>query len=525
MKPSSRLGLIALVVLVLAAAGYGAWRYFGGTSDTPQFKLAKLESGPLTATVSSTGTLNPVVSVSVGSQVSGQIKELFADFNSPVKAGQLIARIDPETFQLRVHQAEADLESTRASVAVQKAEVARVTATLMDAQRDYERKKMLVEKNFISAADRDKSLAVYEVAKAALDVALAQANNSSAVVKQRESQLAQTRVDLERTAIRSPVDGVVVKRSVDTGQTVAASLQAPELFIIAKNLTDMQVETSIDEADVGRITVGQKATFTVDAFPGRSFTGQVTQIRKAATVVSNVVTYTVIVSAANPDLTLLPGMTANVRVVTAQKEKVLKVPNAALRFRPQGAAEEKKPAAGTPAPTSGGGSASAGGGGGGGAGGGAGGGLGQLRERLVGELKLDADQQGKLDAIFSGMREKFMAARDLPEAEKSKAQERNRAEIREKVSGILTPDQKKRYDEMAAEAQAARSGGSGGSGRIWVTDEDGKPKAISVRLGLTDGSMTEIVSGEIKEGSEVIVGLQSTSTAKPAAGAPGPRLF
>ncbi len=323
MKTTSRLGLAAVALVIVVASGYAAWRYLDGGSDAPKFKLAKLESGPLTAIVSSTGTLNPVVSVSVGSQVSGQIKELYADFNSPVKAGQLIARIDPETFQLRVRQAEADLESTRASVAVQKAEVARVTATLMDARRDLERKKMLVEKNFISAADRDKAEATADVAKAALDVALAQANNSSAVVKQRESQLAQARVDLERTAIRSPVDGVVVKRSVDTGQTVAASLQAPELFIIARNLTDMQVETSIDEADVGRIVVGQKASFTVDAFPGRSFSGQVTQIRKAATVVSNVVTYTVIVSAANPDLTLLPGMTANVRVVTAQKDKVL----------------------------------------------------------------------------------------------------------------------------------------------------------------------------------------------------------
>ncbi len=513
MKTSSRLGLALLALFVLAAAGYGAWRYFNGGGDTPKYKLAKLESGPLTAIVSSTGTLNPVVSVSVGSQVSGQIKELYADFNSPVKAGQLIARIDPETFQLRVHQAEADLESTRASVAVQKAEVARVTATLMDAQRDLERKKMLVEKNFISPADRDKAQATYDVAKAALDVALAQANNSSAVVKQRESQLAQARVDLERTAIRSPVDGVVVKRSVDTGQTVAASLQAPELFIIARNLTDMQVETSIDEADVGRIVVGQKASFTVDAFPGRSFSGQVTQIRKAATVVSNVVTYTVIVSAANPELTLLPGMTANVRVVTAQKDKALKVPNAALRFRPPGAAEEKKPAAvaaAAPGPASG------------GSGGAGGGGLGQLRERLVAELKLDADQQAKLEAIFGGMREKFMAARDLPEAEKAKAQERNRAEIREKVSAILTPEQKKRYDEMAAEAQAARSGG--GSGRIWVIGEDGKPKAVTVRLGLTDGSATEIVTGDLKDGDEVIVGLQST-TAKPAAGAPGPRMF
>jgi HlyD family secretion protein len=288
------------------------------------------------------------------------------------------------------------------------------------------------------------------------------------------------------------------------------------LFVIARNLTDMQVETSIDEADVGRIRVGQKASFTVDAFAGRSFSGEVRQVRKAATVISNVVTYTVVVSAANPDLTLLPGMTANVRIVTAQKESALKVPNAALRFRPLGAADEKKPAAATPAPTSG---AGAGGGPGGG-----GGGLGQLRERLTSELKLDADQQAKVEAIFAGMREKFMAARDLPEAEKPKAQERNRAEIREKISALLTPEQKKRYEEMAGESQAARAGGGGGNGRIWIVGEDGSPKAVNVRLGLTDGSMTEIVTDEIKEGGEVIVGQQTANTAKPA-GMPGPRLF
>ena len=510
MKSSSRLAIGLLALAVLAGGGFGTWRLFGGGSDTPRFKFAKLEMGPLTAVVSATGTLNPVVSVQVGSQVSGQVKELFADFNSAVKAGQLIARIDPETFQLKVRQSESDLESARAAVAVQMAEVARATATLMDAQRDLERKKMLVERNFISSADRDKAQATHDAAKAALDVAKAQVNNSSAIVRQRESQLAQARVDLERTAIRSPVDGVVVKRSVDMGQTVAASLQAPELFIIARNLTDMQVETSIDEADVGRIAVGQRASFTVDAFPGRSFAGEVTQIRKAATVVSNVVTYTVIISAANPELSLLPGMTANARIITAQKDKALKVPNAALRFRPAGAAEERKaaataatPAAGSQAPA---------------------GGLAGLRERLVAELKLDAGQQAKVDAIFDGMREKFRATRDLPEAERTKAQERNRAEIREKVSALLTPEQKKRYDEMAAQNQAARGSG-GGSGRVWVL-EDGTPKAIDVRLGLTDGTTTEIVSGDVREGSEVIVGLQAApGAAKAPASAPGPRMF
>jgi HlyD family secretion protein len=506
-------------VLVLGIGGYAAWRNYGAIGDAPKYKLAKAESGPLTAAVSATGTLNPVVSVQVGSQVSGQIKEILVDFNSPVKENQLIARIDPETFQYRLRQNEADVEAARAALGVQQAEVLRARANLAEFERDFERKKLLVEKNFISAAEREKAQSVFDAGRASLQVAQSQAKNSEAQVRQREAQLAQARIDLERTAIKAPVDGIVVKRSIEPGQTVAASLQSPELFVIAKNLNDMQVETSIDEADVGRIRVGQKSSFTVDAFPGRSFEGEVKQVRKAATVVSNVVTYTVVISAANPELTLLPGMTANVRIITAQKDKALKLSNAALRFRPPGAGDEKKaatPASSTPTPAP----AATGSGGGPGAGGG----FAQQRDRLVAELKLEADQQTKVDAIFEGMRDKFRAARDLPDAEKSKAQERNRAEIREKVAAILTPEQKQRYQEMASEAQAARAGGGGGSGRVWIIGEDGSPKAISVRLGLTDGSMTELVSGDIKEGTEVIVGQQTANTPKPT-GAPGPRLF
>ncbi len=514
MKTSSRLGLASLA-LVLLGGGYAAWRANGNGGDAPKYKLAKAESGPLVAVVSATGTLNPVVSVQVGSQVSGQIKEILVDFNSPVKENQLIARIDPETFQYRVRQAEADLEAARAAVGVQQAEVLRAKANLAEYQRDYERKKLLVEKNFISSAERDKAHSVYEAGRAGLQVAESQAKNGEAQVRQREAQLSQARIDLERTAIKAPVDGVVVKRSIEPGQTVAASLQAPELFVIARNLTDMQVETSIDEADVGRIQTGQKATFTVDAFAGRAFSGEVKQVRKAATVVSNVVTYTVVVSASNPDLKLLPGMTANVRIVTAQKEKALKVPNAALRFRPAGTADKKEPAAAVPpAPTPG--------SGGGQAVGGAG--LMAARDRLVAELKLDADQQAKVNAIFDGMRDRFRAARELPEAERTKAFERNRAEIRAQVSLLLRPEQKARYEEIAAEGQAMQSGG-GGSGRVWIPGEDGAPKSVSVRLGLTDGSMTEILSGEIREGGDVIVGMQSAAPAAKSGGMPGPRLF
>lgn len=493
------------ILILLAAAGTAAYYFFGSSSSRPVYKFAKIERGALTAVVSASGTLNPVVSVQVGSQVSGQIKEILVDFNTPVKAGQLIARIDPETFEQKVRQAEADLDAARSAVNVQRAQQLQAQVSQTEAQRDFDRKTLLVEKKFISPAERDKAQSALETAKAQAQVADAQAKNSEAQVRQRAAQVAQARVDLDRTAIRSPVDGLVVKRSVDTGQTVAASLQAPELFIIAKNLTDMQVETSIDEADVGRVRIGQKATFTVDAFPGRNFEGEVRQVRKAALVVSNVVTYTVIVSAGNPDLTLLPGMTANVRIVAAQKDNVLKVPNAALRFKPAGAAAEAKPAAAAPAS-------------------GSGGGGGQLKERPTRELALDADQQSKLDAILSAMRERFAAARELPEADRTKAMERNRADQREKIAAILSDEQKQKYVAMNAESLAARTGSGGGSGRVWVLGADGQPKAISVRLGITDGTATEIASGDLAEAIQVIVG--AGNTPKAAAATPtGPRMF
>lgn len=338
--------ILAVLAIVLAAGGYGAYRAFLAPEGAPGYKFAAVERGPLVASVSATGTLNPVVSVQVSSQISGQIQQIFVDFNSAVKAGQLIARIAPETYEHRLRQAEADLEAARATVAIQQAELYRAQVNLADAERDHERKQSLVNRNFISPAELDKAKTTLEAARAQRRVVEAQAKNSAAVVRQREAQVGQAKVDLGRTELRAPVDGIVIKRSVEPGQTVAASLQAPEMFVIAQNLTDMQVETAIDEADVGRLQVGQEASFTVDAFPGRRFKGEVRQVRKAAQVVSNVVSYTVVISAANPDLILLPGMTANVRIVTAKKDDVLKVANAALRFRPPAEEGQKSALAG-----------------------------------------------------------------------------------------------------------------------------------------------------------------------------------
>ncbi|MBL8377880.1 MAG: HlyD family secretion protein [Burkholderiales bacterium] len=534
-------GKVVRWVVVLAVLGAGSWygyQKWNTKDEAPKFRTAKIEKGPLIATVAATGILNPVVSVSVSSQVSGQVKETFVDFNAEVKKGQLIARIDPEQIAYRLRQSQADLDAARASigtqqanVAVQRAELARAEANLAEAKRDFDRKTALVQKNFISPSEAEKAEAVFkaqaaglEAVRAQLGVALANARNSEAVVKQREAQVAQAKIDLERTAIRSPVNGVVVKRTVEPGQTVAASLQAPELFVIAQNLADMQVDAAIDESDVGRLRVGQTASFTVDAFPGRTFTGAIRQVRKAAQTVSNVVTYTVVISAANPDLILLPGMTASVRVTTDRRDAALKVANSALRFRPPGVNEDGSAASGAAAGKDG--SPAPGGGAAPGAGG-PGGGRGQLaamRERLVVELKLDASQQASLDAIFAGMREKFMALRDMAEADRAKASERNRAEIREKITAILNETQRKRYAEIVAET----AGRAPARGRVWVAGADGKPQAVQVRLGLTDGTTTELIGSDLKEGQEVLVGVQ-LPPGKPAAAAPagaprGPRL-
>ena len=332
---------------VVAAVGAGAWWMQRDRDGGVSYRSAKIERGSLQSAVSASGTVTPVTQVQVSSQVSGQIKELFVDFNSEVTQGQLIARLDPETFEYRLRQSNADLEAARASVLTAQANVMQASAQVgkarvdvQEARRDLERKQELVAKNFISTVEAEKAQALVntlaeslKATEAQVAVASAQTQNAQAIVKQRDAQLAQARIDLERTQIRSPVNGIIIKRSVEVGQTVAASLQAPELFVIAANLNDMQVETAIDEADISRVRNAQKVNFTIDAFPGRSFEGSVKQVRKAAVSAQNVTTYTVVVAFANPGASLLPGMTANVRIITETRDSVLKVPNAALRVR------------------------------------------------------------------------------------------------------------------------------------------------------------------------------------------------
>ncbi len=515
--------LAAVIALLVAAAAAGGGYWYQSRTDGAEvrYRLAKVERGPMAAVVVASGTLNAVTTVQVGSQISGQVKEIYADFNTAVKKGQVIARIDPATYELRVNQTHADLDAAQSAVAVarsglaaQQAELGRVRITLADAERDVERKKLLVDKKFISPAELDKARVVLDTTReqlkavqAQIQVSEAQVKSALAAVKQRESLLKQAQVDLERTIIRAPVDGTVILRNVDAGQTVAASLQAPVLFTLAQDLRDMQVEAAIDEADVGRLRVGLPASFAVDAFPRRSFSGEIRQIRKSPQNVQNVVSYTVVISAQNPDMALLPGMTANVRIVVEDRASALRVPNAALRWRPAGAADSRAPAD-APPPQAAGGTA-----------------MREFRTRLVEELKPSESQKARLEDIFAESRQKFARVRDLPsDAERRRQAERIRAETNGRIAEILTSEQRPPWERLLAEAGAR---GRAAGGRVYVL-EAGEPQPVDVRLGLTDGSATELVAGNLAEGTEVIIGVteagRSGSQAAPG-GLPRGRFF
>jgi HlyD family secretion protein len=317
-------GLLIGTVLALIL-GTGAWLLLGRGRDNPDgsYKTARVERGPLVSTVSATGNLTPVVTVQVGTQVSGMIARIFVDYNSPVKKGQPIAEIDPTLFRAQLEQARGNYLAAQANV-----EKARVT--LADAKRTMRRNAELLGKKIISQGDFDTVETTHDAAVAALAAA-------QAAVVQMHGSLLQAQANLDYTSIRSPVDGIVVSRSVDVGQTVAASFQTPTLFNIAQDLTQMEILSSVDEADISKIREGQAVSFTVDAYPERRFEGRVAQVRNAPVTSSNVVTYVAVVSLDNGEMLLKPGMTANVTFEVGRREDALKVPKAALRFKPKSA--------------------------------------------------------------------------------------------------------------------------------------------------------------------------------------------
>lgn len=318
--------IISLISLIILATGI--WYFSGTRKPSITYRTAKIEKGAITSTVAATGTLSAVTTVQVGTQVSGTIQKLYVDFNSRVKKGQAIAEIDPSLFNASVEQAQGNALSSEANLL-------KARVTLADAERTLARNKKLLADGIISQGDYDVSETAQQSAKAAIKAA-------EGSVAQTKGSLLQARTNLRYSVIKSPVDGVVISRAVDVGQTVAASFQTPTLFTIARDLTKMQIETSVDEADISRVEAGQKATFTVDAYPELTFGGKVVQVRNAPVVTQNVVTYVVVVNVDNKELKIKPGMTANVSIEVGRKDNVLKLPPAALRFKPKANKDEPK---------------------------------------------------------------------------------------------------------------------------------------------------------------------------------------
>ena len=535
---------LIIFVLIAAVAAIGFWGkkiFFENKATKAQYRFAKVERRDIINSVSCSGELSAVVTVEVGSEISGQITELSVDYNSQVKEGDIIARLAPESYQALVRQAEAELALYKAKLLTQKATVVRcqadlqnvedllaasqaqtkkTRATMANAEQNFERKQALVKQGFISKNDYDVAkttfaevtaqleqsqaqgnAAVSKVAssKAGLIMAKAQIKEAEAQIQLKTAALDKRRFDLDNTIIRSPVNGVVIDRRVDEGQTVSASLQAPTLFTIAKDLTKMQVSASEDEADIGRIREDQAANFTVDAFGSLKFTGRVTQIRKAGKTIQNVVTYTVIISADNPDLSLMPGMTADVEIEILKKSQVLVVANAALRFT-QPDAEQNDSVNAQAATNSGAQSGLQSGRGG----------RRNPEERvkqLTEALNLSQDQQENLREMFQKIRIKIKAARqsdDFNPTRKGALRDKARKETHITILRILTPEQRPLYEQLVSGKRQNRLK----KGAIWNLDETGTPKRIQVILGISDGTYTEISGPKIEPGMQVITGIR-----------------
>jgi HlyD family secretion protein len=436
---------IVIIFVVLLVGGFIFYRWKGQNGLNQKFRTIKVERGEISTTVTATGTINPVITVLVGSQVSGTIKALSADFNSRVKEGQIIAQIDPALFEAQVDQARANVLNAQATLLNAQANLKSAQANLekaeisvVDTKRTLDRNKELMEKKAVAQAALDTAQTNYESAVAQKELTKAQLESAKSQVESAKAQGEQTRAalklaetNLRYTTIRSPVNGIVISRNVDVGQTVAASLQAPTLFTIAKDLTQMQVNANVSEADIGRVAVGQEASFTVDAYPERMFRGRISEIRNAPLTIQNVVTYDVVIQVGNKDLKLKPGMTANISILVAHKEGVLKITNAALRFRPEFAKRE------------------------------------ETAEKRKGDLSKGRQLSGNAGSSQG--------------------------------EGKLT-------------------------GRVWVLSPEGKPKPITIVLGITNGTFSEVISGDLKEGTEVIVEGTSNKKGESPSGSRGPSM-
>lgn len=473
----------AVFASVLGGAYYWS-SHRGGTALS--YKTAPLERGDLRVAISATGALKALSTVDIGSQVSGQIQEVLVDFNERVSRGQIIARLDPANYQARLTQTRAALASARASL--QEAQAAQ-----KNAEADFARKQELVGRQLVSRAELDLAIAAREQAVARVASARAQ-------IEQAEANVADAELDLDYTVIRSPVDGVVLSRTAEPGQTVAASFQSPVLFQIAEDLSQMPIELSVDESDVGQIRAGQPVRFTVDAFAGRDFRGEVKQVRLAAVNTQNVITYPVIIAVDNPDFSLLPGMTANANIEVSERRGVLRVPNAALRYKPADASAENPMARMF-----------------------GGGNLADELARIADGLELNPTQRAAFDADVAAARERAERMRQQIQQRMGQAGGGGggpmfvssgggpsqaqiaagmTARIREGYAGFLATldaGQRERFDAQLNALANARAV------TVYVL-RDGKPEPVQTRAGLSDSSHTEIVGGALAEGDAVITG-------------------
>lgn len=493
-------GLAALAVLI---AGFAGWQLLKPKAPKDPYRTEAVTQGDITKSVSASGSLQALVTVDVGSQISGQILQVFVDFNDQVRRGQVLATLDPETYVSRLRQGEAEIVARQASVAQARAQAA-------EAQAAYNRTKTLFDQGIMARA-------ALETAEASWKSARANVQAASAGVAQSRAALASTQTDLGRTKIVSPIDGVVISRTIEPGNTVAASLSAPVLFQIAQDLSKLEVRITVDEADIGQVQEGQAVRFTVDAFPDDTYSGVVTQVRKQPETSANVVAYIVIAQADNPGGKLMPGMTANADIVLERRTGVLKVPAAALRWSPPDATPQAQRSGGAmgAGPQAGGRRQGGSQGGGGGQGGG------MRGERVLEQLDLDAGQKTKADAIFAEAMSKARAQASGDQRAQRQAIRAATQEALTKIEPILKPAQKEKLVALRARMASAGGGrGQGGftSGVVYVL-RDGKPVAVPVQVGASDGSFTQVV-GDLKSGDQVITGGGPKPKAKAAQGGP-----
>ena len=546
--------LIGLLIVGAIGAGAGAYYIRRGGPEI-QVNTAPITRGDIIDSVGATGTLQAVTTVQVGSQVSGNIQWLGADFNSIVKKGQVIARLDPSLFDAQLQQARANLGQARANLTKAQSDLERTKVQLVDAEQKYSRAKELATKSLLPQSDLDAAKIAVDSARAMLASQQATVAQTQAAVSQSQASVNQNQVNLDHTVIGAPIDGIVIQRSVDVGQTVAASMQAPTLFVIAADLTKMQVNANIDEADVGRIRPGQHVTFRVDAYPTETFEGTVSQIRLQPLVVSNVTTYGTVIDVPNTQLKLKPGMTANVKVEIAKRSDALRVANAALRFRPtaelfaalnqpvppeaqtagsrgrggQGQPGRSAPGASapmasatTPSATPGaapakpdlafrggrdGGESDEGGRGGSGD-------HGDRAQRMMERVKgMPPDEQARFIARLKERGQDTSAFDKIARGAGAKLS-RPAAEVRTKY-GAPAPAQT--IDALFAPLQTVES-----RGRAWLfMNHELKP--VNLRLGISDGTNTELLSTELQLNMEVVSGVTGlgATRALPGQGAPG----